>query len=48
MTEKEKQRKEIYNDLEFFLSHYKELSPRFGILDEVIEDLAKELKQLKE
>ncbi len=46
--DKKKQRKELQDDIEFFLSHYKALKPRLRSLDETIEELMKELEKLKD
>lgn len=45
---KKKKRRELYEDIEFFLSHYKALKPRLHGLDETIEELMKELEKLKD
>lgn len=45
---KEKQRKEDYEDIEYYLSKYRELKSRMRCLDEVIEDAIKSLKEKKD
>ena len=45
--DKKKKRKELYKDIEFFLSYYKALKPRLHGLDKTIEELMKELEKLK-
>ena len=46
--DKKKKRKELHEDIEFFLSYYKALKPRLHGLDETIEGLMRELEKLKD
>lgn len=46
--DKKKKRKELHEDIEFFLSNYKALKPRLHGLDETIEELMRELEKLKD
>lgn len=45
---KKDERKELYDDIEFFLSHYETLKSRLRGLDDIIEELKKELEKLKD
>ena len=45
---KKSERRELYDDIEFFLSHYKTLKSRLRGLDDTIEELMKELENLKD
>lgn len=46
--DKKKKWKELYEDIEFFLSYYKALKPRLHGLDKTIAELMKELEKLKD